>query len=75
MAGEYVAQKKLGKAIRSIRTDLGYSQEEFAGACGLHRTYFGAVERGERNISLQNIVKIATALEITSSRLFQKARI
>lgn len=75
MAGEYTAQKKLGKAIRSIRVDLGYSQEEFAGVCGLHRTYFGAVERGERNVSLQNIIKIATALEVTASRLLQKARL
>ena len=75
MAGKCVAQKKLGKTIRSIRTDLGYSQDEFASACGLHRTYFGAVERGERNISLQNIIKIATALEITVSRLFQRARL
>ena len=73
MAGKDVAQKKLGKTIRSIRVDLGYSQEEFAGACDLHRTYFGAVERGERNISLQNIIKIATALEITASRLLHKA--
>ena len=75
MVREDVAQKKLGKAIRALRTDLGYSQEDFAGACGLHRTYFGAVERGERNISLQNIVKISAALEITASRLLQKARL
>jgi len=75
MSKEHAAQKKLGRVIRSIRTDLGYSQDEFAGACGLHRTYFGAVERGERNVSLQNIIKIATALEITASRLLQKARL
>jgi len=75
MASEHNAQKKLGKAIRSLRTNLGYSQEEFAGACGLHRTYFGAVERGERNISLQNIVKIATALETSGSMLLKSARI
>ena len=75
MASERNTQEKLGKTIRTLRTNLGYSQEEFAGACGLHRTYFGAVERGERNISLQNIVKIATALEISGSILLKKARI
>jgi len=69
------AQKKLGKTIRAARLDLGYSQEGFAYECGLHRTYIGALERGEKNVTLNNIVKIADALEITSSALLQKARL
>jgi len=69
------AQKKLGKAIRAARLSLGYSQEGFAYECGLHRTYVGALERGEKNVTLNNIVKIASALEITSAALLKKARL
>ena len=51
-----------GKAVRDFRKLLGCSQEELASLCGLHRTYIGAVERGERNITLLNAEKIANAL-------------
>jgi len=53
---------------------MGYSQEKFADVCGLHRTYIGSIERGERNVSLQNIVKIAQALKITPSELLSDIR-
>lgn len=59
-----------GAAVRSLRLENGYSQEEFADHCGLDRTYIGGVERGERNIGLVNIAKIATALNIRVSALF-----
>lgn len=75
MSGITKAQTKLGQAMRAGRLELGYSQDEFAYECGLHRTYYGAVERGERNISLNNIVKIACALNITSASLLQKAQL
>lgn len=68
-------QKKLGDTIRSLRLNQGYSQDEFAHLCGLHRTYYGAVERGERNISLNNIVKIASSLELTAASLFEKSKL
>ncbi len=52
-----------GARMRSRRTALGISQEELAFRSGLHRTYVGSVERGERNISLENIYLLAHALE------------
>ena len=63
----------LGKVIRAKRSELGYSQEEFAEAVGLHRTYIGSIERAERNISFQNLVKIAQALSLKPSNLLLTA--
>ncbi len=62
-------EKHLGQKIRFLREQMGLSQEKLAEFCGLHRTSIGSIERGERNISLQNIVKIAHALKITPSEL------
>lgn len=50
---------------------LGVSQEEFADMCGLDRTYVGGIERGERNVALVNIEKIARALKISLPELFR----
>ena len=61
--------KSLGQEIKFRRNELGLSQEEFAHLCDLHRTYIGSVERGERNISLQNIVIVARTLKCTPSEL------
>lgn len=63
------ALKKFGDLVRKIRTMQGISQEELAEKCGLHRTYIGSVERGERNVSLQNILRIAKALNIKPTEL------
>lgn len=60
-----------GSTVRNLRTELGFSQEEFADHCGLDRTYIGGVERGERNIGLVNVYRIASALELDVSVLFQ----
>lgn len=65
------AKKKVGTNIRSQRTKLGLSQEALADSCGLHRTYIGSVERGERNLSLDNIVKVAHALRIPPGELLE----
>jgi transcriptional regulator with XRE-family HTH domain len=59
-----------GKAIRSLREERGYSQEELAERAGLHRNYVGGVERGERNVALENIVKLAGALSVRTRDLF-----
>lgn len=59
-----------GKNVRENRLDRGLSQEELADLCSLHRTYIGSVERGERNISLENIVHISKALDVKIIDLF-----
>jgi transcriptional regulator with XRE-family HTH domain len=56
--------------MRSLREDRGYSQEQLAERAGLHRNYIGGVERGERNIALENIVKVAQALSVRTRDLF-----
>jgi len=60
----------LGRRIRELRTEQGYSQEAFADKCGVHRTFMGTVERGESNLSFQNIAKVAATLGVTLSVLF-----
>ena len=60
---------KIGKQIRDVRSSQGYSQEEFAAIAGLGRTYMGRVERGEQNISIQNLIRIAFALQVDVSVL------
>ncbi len=58
-----------GHRVRERRLELGLSQEDLADLCGLHRTYIGSMERGERNVSLINIVRVAQALDIDPARL------
>jgi len=64
-------QKNLGNRIRQLRHEKNISQEELADKCGLHRTYIGGIERGERNPSLDNLGKISKALEIRLFELFR----
>lgn len=63
-------KKIFGARVRALRTEKGWSLEDFAFECGLHRTYIGAVERGERNVSLENIKKIADTFKIDIAELF-----
>lgn len=65
------AQKRLGKRVAFLRRKKGFSQEAFAHECGFHRSYMGAVERGEKNLTIAMQVKIAKALGITLSELFK----
>jgi transcriptional regulator with XRE-family HTH domain len=62
---------RFGKALRQRRTKLGVSQEAFADMCELDRTYIGGIERGERNVALVNIEKLAKTLRISVSELFR----
>jgi transcriptional regulator with XRE-family HTH domain len=57
--------------VRRRRRALGLSQEAFAEECGLHRTYIGSIERAERNVSLDNIERIAAALKIEGWELLR----
>lgn len=59
-----------GERVRSLRKAQGYSQEAFADACGLDRTYVGGIERGERNIALLNISRVANSLNVSLAELF-----
>jgi transcriptional regulator with XRE-family HTH domain len=59
----------IGNNVREYRKKLGLSQEELADLSGVHRTYIGAVERGEKNISALSIAKIAKALKIKPDKL------
>lgn len=63
--------KELGDRIRELRKLTGLSQEKFALKIEMDRTYFATVESGKRNISLQNIEKIAKGLNVTISELFE----
>ena len=60
---------KIGQEIQVLRKTNGYSQEECAYNAGIARTYMGRVERGEQNISIQNLIKIALALQVEVGEL------
>lgn len=62
--------KVFGTNLKKYRTTLGISQEAFADKCGMHRTYISAIECYRRSISLENIQRIADALEIDTYKLF-----
>jgi len=63
--------RTFGQAVRAERERQGISQEELADRSGLHRTYIGGIERGERNIGLLNVLRIAKALRTSASDLFR----
>jgi transcriptional regulator with XRE-family HTH domain len=58
-------QRALGRNLRAHRTELGLSQEEFAAVVAVHRTYMGAIERGERNLTLRSVERIAARLGVS----------
>jgi transcriptional regulator with XRE-family HTH domain len=66
-------QHSLGRIIQARRNKLGYSQESFADYIGVHRTYVGSVERGERNITLKNLLVIAKGLKMPLSTMIAVA--
>jgi transcriptional regulator with XRE-family HTH domain len=64
--------KSIGQRIRNYRTQAGFTQEKLAELSGLHPTYIGQVERGEKNTTLESIQKISVALQIPLSQIFEK---
>lgn len=61
--------EKFGEKVREERLKRGFSQEELAAKAGVHRTYIGMIERGEKNITLINIKKVAKALDLAIDKL------
>lgn len=70
MVGDSKLLVRFGERLRDLRLASGLSQEAFAERCGLDRTYISGIERGKRNVSLQNLKLIAKALNTPLSRLF-----
>lgn len=62
---------EFGQKVREERVRRGFSQEELAARAGVHRTYIGMIERAEKNITLESIEKIATALDIRIADFFE----
>lgn len=69
MEGEL--QRCLGQRLRAVRTAAGLSQEEFADRLGIHRTYIGGLERGERNVTLRTVERIADRLGVEAITLLR----
>lgn len=69
MRQPFPAAGSFGERVRAERQRQGWSQENLAEACGLHWTYVSSVERGERNVSLLNILRLAQALEVNPAQL------
>jgi len=64
-------QISFGKSVRKLRQKRKLSQEKLAELCGLHTNYIGRIERGQQNISLQNIEKVARGLRVRLKELFR----
>lgn len=63
-------KRLFGERVRELRRERGFSQEGFADECGLHRTYMSGIERGLRNVSIENVARIAKALRVPIGQLF-----
>lgn len=70
---EEALKSRLGAAIRERRTALGFSQESFADAIKMHRAYYSTIERGERNLTLQTLCRVAQGLKTKASDLLRAA--
>jgi transcriptional regulator with XRE-family HTH domain len=71
MASDSKFLVRFGRRIQELRKAKGLSQEEFADKCGLDRTYISGIERGKRNVGLENVRVLAKALGVTLSQLFE----
>jgi transcriptional regulator with XRE-family HTH domain len=64
-------QKKIGSRIRGLRSKRGWSQEEFADICGIHRGHMGQIERGEKDVTISTLQKLSKGLDMTVSALLK----
>jgi transcriptional regulator with XRE-family HTH domain len=69
---EDAARRAFGRRVRELRQARGYSQEELAERSGLHRTYISSLERGQRNVGLDNVHVLAEALGVPAAGLFEE---
>ena len=65
--------QRLGKAFRKRRQALGFSQESYADEIGMHRTYYSAIERGEKNLHLDTLERICTGLDVLIWEVFKES--
>lgn len=70
---EATLRTRLGAAIRERRTELGFSQETFADSIKMHRAYYSTIERGERNLTMATLGRVAIGLKLSLSQLLAKA--
>lgn len=68
-------QTKLGTAVREHRQAQDYSQDTFADAIGMHRAYYSAIERGERNVTLSTLARVADGLGVPIAQLMAEAKL
>ncbi|HDS1548048.1 TPA: helix-turn-helix transcriptional regulator [Stenotrophomonas maltophilia] len=64
---------RIGSAVRERRVELGLSQEKFADSIGMHRAYYGQIERGKKNLTISTLSRVTQGLAITLRQLFQAA--
>jgi len=67
--------EEVGGVVRRRRQDIGVSQDELGHLCGLHRTYIGSVERGERNLTLSSLIALSAALQMAPHELLRRAKL
>ena len=67
-------RQAVGKRVRDLRSELGISQEELAARAALHRNYVGSVERGERDIGIVALARLASALDVSLAEFFAPFR-
>jgi transcriptional regulator with XRE-family HTH domain len=65
----------MGEAMRLARRERGYTQQSFAARAGIDRSYYGAIERGEFNLTMSTVARVAAALELRVSELLRRARL
>jgi transcriptional regulator with XRE-family HTH domain len=70
---ENAVKSKVGAVMRARRTELGFSQDTFADEIGMHRAYYSSLERGERNLTLQTLMRVAKGLKTKASELLKGA--
>lgn len=70
-----ILAKQFGTVVRRLRRERSISQEAFASLCGIHRTYMGSIERGEKTVTIETANKIAKALNLPLSHLFLQVEV